>query len=314
MPVFDLFSYRKRNANGRTPDVFSYDKLPELLRVQVIHIWRDAIGPFYNYSRYDLSKVAENNEGWKMIHDIVAREHGKFALSASYDINESCEEYFLNNSSIDAALDIVEVSFRYIDQIVRQMHDRERQSRGIKVSANEAIEELNLRLMRASVGYRFENGQIVRVDSELIHSEVVRPALRFLGHKGFEGPRDEFIRAHAHYRAGEMKDAITDANNAFESTLKSICRIRRWEYPDGARASDLLKLVRKHGLLPDYLDNSFDQLAATLKSGLPEVRNTEGAHGQGSIPRDTPTHVASYALHLAAANILFLAEAHKASK
>lgn len=314
MPVFDLFSYRKHNASGRAPDVFSYDKLSELLRVQVIHIWRDAIGPFYKYGSYDLSRVTENNEGWKTIHDIVAREHGKFALSETYNLQQSCVEYFLRNSSTDAALDIVEVSFQYIDQIARQMHDHERQSRGIKVSANEAIEELNLRFMRASVGYRFESGQIVRVDSELIHSEVVRPALRFLGDKGFEGPRDEFIRAHAHYRAGEMKDAITDANNAFESTLKSICRKRRWEYTDGARASDLLKLVRKHGLLPDYLDNSFDQLAATLKSGLPEVRNTEGAHGQGSIPRDTPAYVASYALHLAAANILFLVEAHKAIK
>ena len=33
----------------------------------------------------------------------------------------------------------------------------------------------------------------------------------------------EFLKAHAHYRSGEMKDAITDANNAFESTLKTIC-------------------------------------------------------------------------------------------
>ena len=109
-----------------------------------------------------------------------------------------------------------------------------------------------------------------------------------------------------------MKDAITDANNAFESTLKTICDQRLWEYQQGARASDLLKVVRKGGLLPNYLDASFDQLAATLKSGLPEVRNEQGGHGQGPIPRETPGYVASYALHLAAANILFLAEAHKA--
>ena len=31
-------------------------------------------------------------------------------------------------------------------------------------------------------------------------------------------------------------------------------------------------------------------------------------------PRKTPNYVAVYALHLAAANILFLAEAHKAMK
>ena len=72
--------------------------------------------------------------------------------------------------------------------------------------------------------------------------------------------------------------------------------------------------MRANGLLPDYLDASFDQLAATLKSGLPKVRGEEGAHGQGSAPRETPEHVAAYALHLAAAKILLLVEAHKAMK
>ena len=117
--------------------------------------------------------------------------------------------------------------------------------------------------------------------------------------------------AHACYRAGDTKEAVTNATNAFESTLKAICDQRRWAYAKGARASDLLRIVRDQGLLPDYLDNSFDQLAATLKSGLPKVRGEEGAHGQGAAPRKTPDHVAAYALHLAAAKIVFLVEAHR---
>ena len=72
--------------------------------------------------------------------------------------------------------------------------------------------------------------------------------------------------------------------------------------------------MRARGLLPDYLDASFDQLAATLKSGLPKVRGEQGAHGQGAAPRETPNHVAAYALHLAAAKILFLVEAQQAMK
>ena len=155
---------------------------------------------------------------------------------------------------------------------------------------------------------------IFRVDSELIHYEVTRPAVRYLNQRGFEGPRDEFLKAHAHYRSGEMKDAITDANNAFESTLKTICDQRLWEYSPGVRASDLLKIVRANGLLPSYLDTSFDQLVGTLKSGLPKVRNEEGSHGQGPTPRETPEYVAAYALHLAAAKILFLSEANKNMK
>ena len=136
--------------------------------------------------------------------------------------------------------------------------------------------------------------------------------LQLFNGPGFEGPQDEFLRAFKHLKDGEYRDAITDANNAFESTLKAICDARGWQYDKQARVSDLLKIVRKKGLLPTYLDKSFDQLTATLHSALPKVRNNEGSHGQGSKLTETPIYVAAYAIHLAAANILFLADAHKA--
>jgi len=158
----------------------------------------------------------------------------------------------------------------------------------------------------------YESQRIVRVDSDLIHSQVVQPTLRFLSQQGFEGPNEEFLNANDHYRDGDFRDAITDAHNAFESTLKAICDQRGWQYEAGARVSDLLRVVRSKGLLPSYLDASFDQLAATLASGLPQLRNNQGAHGQGATPIRTPAYVAAYALHLTATNILFLAEAHGA--
>ncbi|MCY3877038.1 MAG: hypothetical protein OXF88_22445 [Rhodobacteraceae bacterium] len=303
MPVLDLFSYRNRRAADGIPDVYIYDELPEKLKVQIVHIWRDAIGPIYN-----------NPKDWQLIHDIVAREHGIFSLDSASAIDKRCTNYLLKSTSVDEALDLIEASFIYIDRVARDFNDFERRNRGIKLTADAAIKELNERFQRAGMGYQFEGGKLLRVDSDLIHSEIVQPALQYLYEPGFEGPCDEFMKAHTHYRVGETKDAITDANNAFESTLKTICDQRRWSYPKGARASDLLKVVRDHDLLPGYLDNSFDQLAATLKSGLPKVREEEGAHGQGSKPRETPAYVAAYALHLAAAKILFLIEAHKATQ
>ena len=282
MPVLDLFSCRKRVAKGGTPDVFVYDKLPEELRVQIAHIWRDAIGPFYVGTGFGLGSPPHNNQGWELIHNAVVREHGVFTLGQERAISERCVTFLLESRSVDAALDLIEASFLYIDRIARDFSEFDRESRGIKMTAAAAIDELNERFRRAGVGYQFEDGQIIRMDSELIHSEVVRPALRYLHQKGFEGPREEFLRAHAHYRNGETKDAITDANNAFESTLKAICDQRRWQYTRGARASDLLKVVRANGLLPDYLEASFDQLAGTLKSGLPKVRNEAGCARPGS--------------------------------
>ena len=312
MPVLDLFSHRKRVAEGKLPDVYSYDKIPKALRVQIAHIWRDSIGRFHLYSGYEFGSAIENNRGWKEIHNAVAREHGLFALDNEPRLDECCINYLLNTTRVEHALDLVEVSFVYIDSVARGFNHSERERLGITVEASEAINELNKRFSRAAVGYQFDAGRIFRIDSEMIHAEIIRPALRYLYQEGFDGPRDEFLRAHTHYRNGEMKDAIIDANNAFESTLKTICKQRCWEYPNGARASDLIGIVRGNGLLPTYLEKSFDQLAATLKSGLPKVRGEEGAHGQGVAPRKTPRYVAAYALHMAAAKILFLVEAHKA--
>ena len=299
MPVIDLYSYRRRVAEGETQDFLSYDELPDTLLNQIIRIWKNAIGPSYR-----------NKMAWEEIHEIIAQGHGLSSLSNDHDMFARCETY-LRGASVENALDIIEASFRYIDRIVRNYSGNELKHTGIKATADDAIGELNERFRRAGVGYRFEKGMIIRVDSELIHSEVVKPALRYLHQQGFEGPREEFLKAHTHFRVGETKEAITNANNAFESTLKTICEQRQWTYRPGARASDLLKVVSENGLLPNYLDNSFKQLAATLKSGLPSVRNEEGAHGVGSTPRETPQYVAAYALHLAACKILFLCEAHK---
>lgn len=44
MGVLNLFSKRQRRARGEVPDVYVYDKLPNELRVQIVHIVRDAFG------------------------------------------------------------------------------------------------------------------------------------------------------------------------------------------------------------------------------------------------------------------------------
>jgi hypothetical protein len=96
-----------------------------------------------------------------------------------------------------------------------------------------------------------------------------------------------------------------------KALMKSICDTLQWTYEKGARASDLIKVLREHRLFPDYLDKSFDQLLAILKSGLPKIRNYEGSHGQGSVLKRVPAHAAAYAIHLAATNIVFLVECMK---
>ena len=306
MPIFELYSRRKKHANqGQLPEVYRYDEIPYEVRIQVIGLWKNAIGSYnINATRY------ETNARWNFIHDTIAHEKGLPELSRDVHTPQAkCENYLIKAKSIEDSLDIIELTFYVIEQQIGELEIYALKGLGISQKPQAAVAELNYRLREAALGYQFENGKIIRIDSQFLHSEVVLPALCVLQNPIFRGAQEEFMNAHAHYRAGEYKDAIVDALNAFESTLKSICDTMNWAYPLNARASDLLKIVRRHKLLPDYLDQAFDQLIATLKCGLPTVRNEEGGHGQGGTVRETPGYIAAYALHLAAANIVLLSHA-----
>ena len=91
--------------------------------------------------------------------------------------------------------------------------------------------------------------------------------------------------------------------------MKAICSKRSWDFKPGDRASDLIKVLRSKNLFPNYLGNGFDSYVAMLKTGLPELRNNAGGHGEHPGGRSVPSYVASYALHMTATNIVFLVEA-----
>lgn len=311
MPIYDIYSRRKKRAEQTEPDVYQYDRIPDTLRTQIQHIWDDAIGPYFSLSLdyWSGSAPPNNNKAWEFIRKAVCHEKGKQSLANESNPYTDCTVYLHQEQDIDELLDLVEFSFRCISCMMSKIPNYEREQLGAEQDPESAIKELNFRFREAGVGYQFEGDQIIRVDSQLVHAEVVHPALYLLSDPRFPGPEGEFRSAHAHYRAGEYKACVTNALNAFESTMKVICDIKGWGYEKGVRATDLVKILRANALLPDYLGKSFDQLIATLSSGLPRVRNEEGAHGQGAQKRATPPYVAAYALHLAAANIVFLVEA-----
>lgn len=297
MPVYNLYSKRKKKAEkAGQPDVYQYDTLPYRLRVQITKILNDALGPY---------------DTWGALEDVITREKGLQSLGHAGRAQQRCNDFILGADQIDDCLDIIDLAFNYIHRVGSGKGEYELTGDGIVQSPDDAINELNIRFREAGVGYRFEDGVIMRVDSQFVHAEVVKPALQLLSDPRFQGPHEEFLNAHAHYRAGEYKDCTVDALNAFESTMKAICDAKGWGYPEDAPAGILIKTLRGKRLLPDYLEPSFDQLQAVLKSGLPKVRNKGGGHGQGSQPKKTPSYVAAYALHLLAANILFLVEAFK---
>jgi len=317
MGVFETFSKRqkKREKAGQL-DVYQYDTLSDKFRRQVIHIWLGAIGPYiepeYNGLLSSLSRQSPSNQLWYLIFDTLRREEGVFDLGQRGESPfVQCQQYLLA-ADTRSALDIIELSFKVIDRRVRYLSPDQLWNSKVTQSADDAILELNARFQEHSIGYQFEGGELIKVGSQYIHSSVVKPALTLLHDKSFRGAESEFLSAHEHYRKGRYKEAIVDALKAFESTIKAICDARKWHYSPSDSAKELIKIIFDEQLIPPMLQTQFAGLRSLLESGLPTVRNKTSGHGQGSIPVDVPEYFAAYALHLAASNIVFLVEAHKA--
>ncbi len=314
MPIFDTFSKRqKKREQAGQPDVYQYDDLPQPFRIQVIHIWEhinyqlddQLYGALGRYSGLE-SSVSERV--WYVIERTLARELGlpKLGDETLGRFSATCQ--FLKKADTAGALDLIDLSFHALDD------PNFRQQFTWRMSAemlDDAIDELNHRFREHGIGYQFTGGELIRVDSQYLHAEVVTPALALMQTSGFAGAEDEFRRAHEHYRHGRNKEAVVEALKSFESTLKTICDARWWQYPAGAAAKDLLKVIFDQGLVPPWMQNHLSALKTVLE-GLPTLRNKTSGHGQGSAPVAIPDHFVAYALHLAGANIVFLVEAHRA--
>ena len=183
-----------------------------------------------------------------------------------------------------------------------------------ELSSDEAIDELNHRFLEHGVGFRYESGQIIRIDSQFVHSEVVRPALSMLSTPMYEGANEEFLNAHNHYRAKRYKECLNDCLKAFESCIKAICKKRKWSYNGKDTASRLIDIVFSKELIPSFMQSHFSTLKNTLTDGIPTVRNRLSGHGQGPEEVAVPEYIAAYALHLTASNILLLARADEQRK
>lgn len=305
--VIDLFSKRQKRARGEVPDIYVYDDLPRPLRVQIVHIINDAFGE----DRYETFYV---HDVYKFVKQTLCREFGVFELvEYPKSDQDSVFNFFLQEESVERALDVVELSFQMIQIHIGEDHSYQYHVRR-KIEPDAAVAELNERFKEHGVGYQFESGEIIRVDSQLLHAEAVKPTLAILRDKSFKGANEEFLKAHEHYRHGRYKECLVDALKAFESTMKTICSLRGWPTQPTDTAKNLIATCMSNGLFPAYFDSQFSSIRSLLESGVPTVRNKNGGHGQGTSPVAVPEYLARYTLNLTATTILFMVEAHQATK
>lgn len=307
MGIFDLFSKRQRRARGEVPDVYVYDNLPQELRVQIIHIVQDAFG-IDHYGTHNAEKAYE------FVKQTLCREYGLFELIERPKTDaHSVFNFFLQEESVERALDVVELCFKVIHAFIADSQAY-KYNTDRKIEPEDAVAELNARFKEHGVGYQFESNELIRLDSEFVHAEAVKPTLALLRGDGFAGANEEFLLAHEHYRHGRHKECLVDCLKAFESTMKAICKLRGWPTQPGDTAKSLIATCFNGGLLPPYLESQFSSMRSLLESGIPTVRNKNGGHGQGAEPVAVPEYLARYALNLTATSVLFLVEANFATK
>jgi hypothetical protein len=319
MPVFETYASRAAAAaKGGAPDVYTYDKLPPFLREQISQIFTSCIGPGWRVSSNQFVDSPPNaNKEWDAIAEIMRREVESFGTSIlpndrRYTFSQ-CINYIKISGDLNGILSLVEICGLMMMRLSSEYDPQgyRRSNRGANEDPAEGLIELNQRFLRAGVGYQFENGQIVRVDSQYVHAEIVKEALRLLCEPEFEAANAEFMTAHRHLREGNLRDCNTAALRSMETVLKVICDARGWTHEKGDTVERLLAIVCREGLFPDYLGGYFTNLIGSMKAGVPKIRDRQGGHGAAPGDDPVPDHIAAFALHLTAANIVMLVKAHR---
>lgn len=311
MTITDIFSKRQERAPGEILDVYVYDDIPKALRVQIVHIWLEVLG-----GKIEEATNHYTQEAYSSIVSTLCKEYGVYHLPPSLNVRGTygflteLVAFFEEERLVNRVLDVIELSFQMIDSVARDHRYLNRQN--AKELADDAIDTLNRRFQEHGVGYRYADRKILRINSEFLHSEAVLPALALLQGARYKGAQEEFLNAHAHYRAGRHKEAVNECLKAFESVMKAICDKQEWTTSSRATASGLIKTVFDNHLIPSYLKEHYNSLRTMLERGVPTIRNTQGAHGQGAVPISIPDHLVAYTLHMTASSIVFLVECEKA--
>jgi len=309
----ELYSRRKKSEE-KAPSAYRYD-LPVDFRTQVIYIWAKAAGytevpiPHRPVAPYDMQNMAvlQVNQLFNRILNAFCEAHCLLSLPESTQFDGPCLalRVYFQKCSDDDALDIIELTFREMFTVQGDLNFSAYVQPSLKPS--EAVQKLNQRFQQHAIGYKLEQGMIIRLDSEFLHTEAIEPALHLMYTRDYEGALQEFMLAHKYYRQGpdHYDDCLTNCLKALESTLKKIVELRKWEMPGEAKFNNLFVEVKKKGLFPSFLGSHLGELKKFLQA-VAVIRNEEGAHGAGSVPNEVPDHLVAYQINLTGSAIVFL--------
>lgn len=298
--MLNIFSKQRSNDDGG--DVYKYDQWPEPLKLKIIYIFRDLAG------YYSVVSSAIANRFYSLIRKRVCEKYGRIQLiDNSLVAEEDFCNFFLREEDAEMCVAMIQIVFECFQQIGNSNTHIHFDWYNHFAQANK---KLNICFQEHSIGYEFRNGQIIRIDSSLIHKEVVTPAMMLLREKYLAGANQEFLKAHEHFRHARYAECINECLKSFESTMKAICHKQGWQYKQTDTAKTLLEICEQNKLFPTFMQSSLSGLRSVLES-VQTVRNKMSAHGRGIQEIEVTEEVAAFVIHSTGANILFLVSLEK---
>ncbi|MEP7728666.1 STM4504/CBY_0614 family protein [Marinomonas primoryensis] len=330
-----LYSQRLAESTGvGCQDIFEYNKLPEKFITQLHYLLRNTIGDYQPTAPY--GSQSSDYDGlciYSNVIEQICEEHALIEFIQGETNRDSSLDLIirflrLNNNNV-IALDLTERLFFLLENNFKKSVIKRRYTQGssplnsqksIEIIVSEAIHLLNERFKQNNFGFRYEDGILIRIDSEYIHSEATRPALTLLNTSLFEKAHSLFLEAHHKLLKGELVESLVSANKSFEATLRIIIKAKGWNDPSPPVASKLVDECLSKGLIPPYLKAEIDSFRGLFSQGVPAIRNFKAGHAElpdesGKHPHgELTTHLCQYALNLAASHIVFIVECYKDSE
>jgi len=205
----------------------------------------------------------------------------------------------LIEAAIDAAVDAVLVTqTRNIDEV------------------DEAIQHLNELLGDEFLGWRIvlegkRDFCVRRVDSRILHREVVDRTYHLTAHDDFASANKDYSDAWKDFSRREYDNAITNAGKALESAEKIVLKKLAPQADTSLTAAPLAKAVFDAGILPPRLQTFRAQLRTIFEATIGPVRNMAGnAHGSEEL-NEPDAHLALLILNLTGSLIVFLLQTYE---
>ena len=246
---YTTFSERQMTMRGEYPPKPNLKTFPDQLRRNIATIFTEAIGVYYDGELGIGHEPVQTTDVWTSFDRSLARECEEYAVFRHRNPNAKANrriQAFILAASDRSVLDLLDIGVAVLAQIVRSMqqdYSYDAVGWNVRLSANDAIGELDQRLRAAGTIYRIIGDEVVISTEDVTHDIAMVPALQCLREPGFIGAANEFHEALKAYRESQYDQVLTKANHAFESTMKIVAKKMGWAYDETATAKKMLDVM-----------------------------------------------------------------------